>query len=259
MMALRGRGLVAVVVVLVLAWCAFEGVQGSQPSPLPLPRPPSKATQTGVFFPYICSKEITLSKIKVTQSERMYIQYVEYVAAIPHLTSFTLHYWFNLADTTNTSTMLNYEYEPSFPKNLLTVQLANEKGKQGQQQYWVMRLNGVLVSREAMHPPIRRGEWRHALHSWDAHTGVITHYIDGHLYKARTVYESKEWLIPAGGVAVSGQHHSAVTQGAGMDQGEGLNGWLTLLQLSSKPIGASPEDAALAKLAAQCPRKLRGT
>lgn len=61
-------------------------------------------------------------------------------------------------------------------------------------------------------------------------------------------------------MAVSGQHQST-SQTMGMDQGEGLNGWFTLFQLSSKaldPFDVATIDATVAILASQCTGEIEG-
>lgn len=66
--------------------------------------------------------------------------------------------------------------------------------------------------------------------------------------------------IPQGGLAVSGQHQrSRIDNPIGMDRGEGVEGFLTLFQLSSKPLRQpySVASAALVdSLASQCSKDL---
>lgn len=65
--------------------------------------------------------------------------------------------------------------------------------------------------------------------------------------------------VRGGGVPMSGQHQRTSLNN-GLDQGEGLNGWLTLFQLSSKPLGrlSSTKKAAVARLASQCSNEMEG-
>lgn len=58
---------------------------------------------------------------------------------------------------------------------------------------------------------------------------------------------------------MSGQHQNAGLF-VGKDMGEGLNGWLTLFQLSSKPLGvlSYATKTVVARLASQCTGELEG-
>ena len=73
----------------------------------------------------------------------------------------------------------------------------------------------------------------------------------------RCFLQIKGIVIPGRGVAVSGQHQNTeLTQG--MDQGEGINGWFTLFQMSAKPLGSFAEAETKAKLASQCSADMEG-
>lgn len=66
-------------------------------------------------------------------------------------------------------------------------------------------------------------------------------------------------VVPGGGEGVSGQHQNSGLN-IGKDMGEGLNGWLTLFQLSSKPLGplTHATETAVARLASQCTGEMEG-
>ncbi|XP_063888943.1 pentraxin-related protein PTX3-like [Scylla paramamosain] len=231
----------AVAVVLLAAVCCLQGAQGRSPPYPPIPpRPP------------VCPVDAPLIKLNFEQNERKRVQVVEYDTYIPNLSSFTIHYWFNLRDTATTNTMFNYATDPYTGTELLDVQLESKEG--GRHQFWKITIKGV-ETRVSSFPPIRKGEWYHALHSWESSTGIISHYINGELLQSHYNYQTKGLVIPAGGIAQSGQTRSARFLYNSVDQGEGLNGWLTLFQLSAKPIGvptSSDSVAAKAERAFNC-------
>lgn len=80
-----------------------------------------------------------------------------------------------------------------------------------------------------------------------------------HSFSSLPLLQKDSLVVPGGGVAVSGQHQST-SLNMGLDQGEGLNGWLTLFQLSSKALGplSSTTKTAVAHLTSQCTDDMEG-
>lgn len=230
----------ALAVVLLAAVSCLQSAQGTSPPYPPLrPKP-------------VCARDAPLIKLRFGQGEYGRAQAVEYDTFIPNMSSFTIHYWFYLEDTTTTNTIFNYANNPSLSSELLEVQL--ESKDQGRHQFWKVTIKGV-ESRVSSFPLIRINQWYHALHSWDSSTGIISHYINGELLQSHYNYETKGLVIPSGGVAQLGQTRNARLYHSGEDQGDGLNGSITLFQLSAKPIGvptASDTVAAKAERAYKC-------
>ncbi|XP_045114645.1 C-reactive protein 3.3-like [Portunus trituberculatus] len=230
-----------VAVVLLAAVCCLHGAQGTSPPypPLPPPRPP------------VCPLSNPLTKINFVQNAHGRAQVVQYVTDIPRLTSFTIHYWFSLETTSKTHTLFNYASDSYAGSELLEVQL--ETNDEGRNQFWKVTIEGV-ETRVSAYPPIGQWQWYHALHSWDSSTGIISHYINGELLQSHYNYQTKGLVISPRGTARSGQTRRALFNN-GVDQGEGLDGWLTLLQFSGKPIGvptSSDTVAAKAERAYRC-------
>ncbi|XP_042230192.1 C-reactive protein 1.4-like isoform X2 [Homarus americanus] len=191
---------------------------------------------------------------KLLLNQTGYVEYSEYVAEVPPLTAFTMHYWFNLLSTVRTATTFNYGLNELSTNNNLTVQLV-----QGNPQHWTLQINDHLVSR-VVSPLVRVGEWHHMLHSWDSSTGQWSVFMDGKILSFGLNPMSVGMVVPGGGVPVSGQRQNTALA-AGMDQGEGLEGWFTLFQLSARPLlnPNSPNTAfAVTSLASGCSIDLGG-
>ncbi|XP_071526625.1 C-reactive protein 1.4-like [Panulirus ornatus] len=204
-----------------------------------------------LFFPQVqpCQGN-KLPKLRLNQSG--YVQYSVYDVDMPELSSFTMHYWFNLIDANRTATTFNYALDLAKNNNNLTVQL-----ERGQPQHWTMQINDMLVSR-VVSPLVEAGVWYHMLHSWNSATGQWSVFMNGKILATGHNSLSVGLKIPGGGIPASGQHQNTALF-MGMDQGEGIEGWFTLFQMSSRPLH-SPYSKATANtveaLASQCSRDL---
>ncbi|KAK3852973.1 hypothetical protein Pcinc_040463 [Petrolisthes cinctipes] len=200
--------------------------------------------------PQLCTQN-GLPKLMLNQTG--YVQYCHYMTDIPTMTSFTLHFWFHLLDASRTSTMFNYGLDEGRNTNNLTVQLES-----GFPQYWRLEINDVLVIRVPS-PLVRVGEWHHALVSWQSLTGQWSVFLDGDLVESGSSVQSRGLVVPGGGNAVSGQHQNTLHNGE--DVGQGLEGWMTLLQLSREPL-YQPDSYAIKRyvkfLATFCSKDVGG-
>ncbi|XP_063615285.1 C-reactive protein 1.1-like [Penaeus indicus] len=191
-----------------------------------------------------------LSKLLINQTG--YTQYVHYYTDFPELTSFTMQYWFNLNKNFRSATTFNYALDEEVNTDNVTLQL-----HQGEQlhspSHWTLHINGILVVRVES-PPVLAGEWHHMLHSWDSNQGEWSIFMDGRLLGSGYSKEGRGLVIPAGGVAVSGQHQNTAQFG-GMDQGAGIEGWFTLFNMVSRPL-FNPKSArtlaTVARIASEC-------
>lgn len=182
-----------------------------------------------------------------------YVQYCHYMTEIPTMVSLSLHYWFLLLDTSRTSTTFNYGLDETVNTNNVTVQL-----EAGTPQRWRLEINDVLVNRVPS-PPVRVGEWHHVFHSWHSQSGQWSVFLDAKLIGSSINRQSQGLVVVGGGNAVSGQHQNTLHNG--MDVGQGLEGWMTLLQLSSRPLLNPTSLTAgyfVTTLASQCSRDYGG-
>ncbi|XP_027224173.1 C-reactive protein 1.4 isoform X1 [Penaeus vannamei] len=190
------------------------------------------------------------SKLLINQTG--YTQYAHYYTDIPELTGFTMHYWFKLNKNFRSATTFNYALDAEVNTDNVTLQL--HQGKQlHSPSHWTLHINDVLVVRLES-PPVLAGRWHHMLHSWDSTQGAWSVFMDGGLLGYGYSEEGRGLVIPAGGIAVSGQHQNTA-QFNGMDQGEGIEGWFTLFNMFSRPLlypNSRGTLAAVARIARQC-------
>ncbi|XP_042871780.1 C-reactive protein 1.1-like [Penaeus japonicus] len=190
-----------------------------------------------------------LSKLLINQTG--YIQYVHYYTDIPELTGFTMHYWFNLKNNFRSATTFNYALDTKVNTDNVTLQL--HQGKYlSSPSHWTLRINDILVM-DVASPPVLAGEWHHMLHSWDSSQGAWSIYMDGKLLGYGYNEQARGLVIPAGGIAVSGQHQNTAFNG--MDQGKGIEGWFTLFNMFSNPLLYPKSTRTLdlvARIAKQC-------
>ncbi|XP_068217758.1 C-reactive protein 1.4-like [Palaemon carinicauda] len=196
-----------------------------------------------------CPAVLPLSKVMMNQSN--YVQYVYYATPIPDLQSFTLQYWFNLYNADRIST--TFDYTVRGPTNS-TIRINLQRG---QPQRWFLYINEILVS-NVISPLIRTGEWHFMVHSWNSWTGSWSIYMDGVLLQAGSSPEGRGLVVRGGGEAYSGQRQNTDD---GMDRGEGLEGWMTLFQMSVRPLlnPASPQTLRMvSRLASSCNGQFNG-
>lgn len=67
-----------------------------------------------------CSAAST-PQVYFNQTEIDFSQFIKYAVKLPDITDFTMHYWFNLADASTTSTMFNYGCESHSQLYLLSL------------------------------------------------------------------------------------------------------------------------------------------
>ncbi|KAG7176122.1 C-reactive protein 1.4-like [Homarus americanus] len=155
------------------------------------------------------------------------VQYVEYVAEMPDLSGFTLHYWIHLLEPS--SFVCPFAYINEADDTSIQVLVVRSELS----WTWVIQVNGVVVSLVTS-PVSLVGKWHHVLHSWHSHSGNWSFYLDGHLVDSGINLETKGMTVSGGGRAYSGQRYNAITSSEPCD--EGVHGWLTLLGLDTRGI-----------------------
>uniref|UniRef100_A0A2P2I982 Pentraxin-related protein PTX3-like n=1 Tax=Hirondellea gigas TaxID=1518452 RepID=A0A2P2I982_9CRUS len=192
-----------------------------------------------------------LHKITLVQSN--YVQYSEFVTPVPALRAVSTCFWMTVQDANRAATPLNYAVDEQDNTDNLTVQYRPSEGS------WTLNINGVRVY-TARAVPLTPQRWHHLCHSWDGATGQWSVWQDGSLMDSGVNTRSIGTEIPAGGTMVTGQHQNTLAN-MGMDAGEGLTGSLTLLHVSSTPLGnpqSYPTLRLVQHLATDCTATDRG-
>jgi len=192
-----------------------------------------------------------LSKVSLNQSA--YVQYSELVTSVPAMTSFTACAWIKVHDSSRFATMLNYALDEVANIDNLTITYTTGGS-------WIAVVNGKRLY-NALTRPLENDVWTHLCHSWDAKKdGKWSVWQNGGIADQGVNHESQQWVIPAGGVLVTGQHQGTILSG-GMDQGAGLVGEITLLQMWKTAVLEPSADLAhqlVKRLSADCVAADRG-
>jgi len=192
-----------------------------------------------------------LSKVSLNQSA--YVQYSEMVTSVPAMTSFTACAWMKVHDCGRSATMLNYALDEVANTDNLTITYTTGG-------FWTVTVNGNPLY-TALARPLESGVWGHVCHSWDAKLGgKWSVWQNGGIADQGANPESQQWVIPPGGVLVTGQHQGTILTG-GMDRGAGLVGEITLLQMWKTAVLKPSDDVAhqlARRLSADCVAADRG-
>ncbi|CAL4084820.1 unnamed protein product [Meganyctiphanes norvegica] len=173
-----------------------------------------------------------LMKLHFNQSEHdifsPYIHYTRYKTEVPDLTSFTLNFWVLFDTLEQNATVFTY-VEEQYGDTLISVKYVKSFG-------WGLE---ILDKKMLLRAPVNAGSWHHILVSWSGKLSGLTFWFDGdHI---DTQLYTKDEVIPGGGIFRSGQTELSIAYWDGeleeKQPDEGLNGWLTLLSLDSKPFG----------------------
>lgn len=175
------------------------------------------------------------SLYKVGFSQDLYFQYIQYKVSLPELKEFTLCYWAKFFNHSNDHPIFSYAVDGQ-PKALYSG-IANTD----RSSYFSMNIEGHTFYR--LNYPLRLNRWYHTCQSWNGKTGEWQIWVNaervGRGFNNRLVGH----VIPAGGIAITGQEQSQLgggfQEGKGAPKGSGgMLGEITMIQLYAVALTA---------------------
>ncbi|KAA0186466.1 hypothetical protein HAZT_HAZT007612 [Hyalella azteca] len=169
--------------------------------------------------------------MKITPHQRTspFVQYEQFATNVSQLDEISTCFWMMVDDPLRPATMLNYAMDERVNNDNITLQY------RGSESLWTLVINGQNVYRSKARR-LQARKWTHFCHSWSGKTGEWSVWQNGNLIESDVNQQSRGWKIPAGGVLVTCQHQNTIQNNGGRDNGEGLEGSLTLMSVSDKHL-----------------------
>ncbi|KAI4465561.1 concanavalin a-like lectin/glucanase domain superfamily [Holotrichia oblita] len=213
------------------------------------------------------------SVLKVTLTQKGYIQFLQYIADVPTISEFTFCIWMKSINLTHSHPLLSYSSKSviniHFNYNLIDLNKNNNVGESRRDterliRSWVTpggkNLNLEILENEIFSVPVELAEnrWYHICQSWLSLTGGWIVFIDG---QAKLIgfsekvnyekyflcnmnvflYEMRSVKIPSGGEIVVGQEYTDFDKG--LDDGiEGDIYGFNLVLASASPTSVSEKQ-----------------
>ncbi|XP_046984223.1 uncharacterized protein LOC124554202 [Schistocerca americana] len=172
---------------------------------------------------------------KVTFTQDLYFQYIQYKADIPDIQQFTLCAWTKFTNHSNDHPIFSYAV-PNQPRAIYVWVSSTQRSN-----YWQMSVNGHTFYR--LNYPLRLHRWYHSCASWNSQTGEFQLWVNdervGRGFHNRLV----GYTIPGGGVAITGQEQrqpgGGFLEGPGAPLGSGgMLGEVTMVYLFGAALAA---------------------
>ncbi|XP_022918829.2 uncharacterized protein [Onthophagus taurus] len=179
------------------------------------------------YIPQLIKKpETQLMKVSLTQ--KGYIQFLRYTVDVPTIEEFTYCMWLKSSNFTFSHPLLSYS------KN------EHERLIRGWIDHQGRTINLEILTKEiySVFTDFVENQWYHICQSWNSHSGSWSLFIDGKLRESGVNSELQQIPIPEGGDIVIGQEYTDFEKG--LD--DGIEGDIFGFNLILSSISTTPLD-----------------